>query len=314
MAAPRVFVSSTYFDLKQVRAELEGFCRSMGLEPVLFEQNVIPYEGGSSLEEDCLREVERSDMLVSIIGSRLGTPAESNPNISLSQAELKRALELGQQVYIFVESAVYGEYLVFSENPEKAAQIKWPSGTSPEVFNFMQDVRNLWPGLQFFQFRTFQDITGVLRTQLAGLLQEYLRRRAEQKYRLQVNQLMEAVGAAQRIIEYLQRQEAAGHAATQEILFTRHPLFTRLRVVLNVPFRIFFENLEELERLLKEYGYERLDDRELIGEREKRYLFWQKKDRGGAYLGLHRSLFDDGRLLPLAQDAWNDDMLRTDRL
>lgn len=45
MARPRVFVSSTFYDLKQLRAELERFIHSLGYDPVLNERGLVPYGG-----------------------------------------------------------------------------------------------------------------------------------------------------------------------------------------------------------------------------------------------------------------------------
>ncbi len=38
MARPRVFISSTFYDLKQVRSDLERFINDMGYDPVLHER------------------------------------------------------------------------------------------------------------------------------------------------------------------------------------------------------------------------------------------------------------------------------------
>jgi hypothetical protein len=43
MAIPRVFVSSTFYDLRQIRADLELFIREMGYEPVLHERGGLPF-------------------------------------------------------------------------------------------------------------------------------------------------------------------------------------------------------------------------------------------------------------------------------
>jgi hypothetical protein len=43
MAKPRVFVSSTYYDLRHIRASLETFIHSLGYEPVLSEKGNIAY-------------------------------------------------------------------------------------------------------------------------------------------------------------------------------------------------------------------------------------------------------------------------------
>lgn len=41
MAKPRVFVSSTYYDLKYARERLERFIEAYNMEPVLFESDEV---------------------------------------------------------------------------------------------------------------------------------------------------------------------------------------------------------------------------------------------------------------------------------
>ena len=43
MAKPRVFVSSTFYDLRQVRDDLDRFISGMGYEAVLHEAGDIAY-------------------------------------------------------------------------------------------------------------------------------------------------------------------------------------------------------------------------------------------------------------------------------
>ena len=64
MAKPRVFISSTYFDLKNVRADLERFVRDRGFDPVLHERGNVPYGKESALEEYCYREIGGCDIIV----------------------------------------------------------------------------------------------------------------------------------------------------------------------------------------------------------------------------------------------------------
>ncbi len=109
MAVPRVFVSSTFYDLRQIRADLELFIREMGYEPILHERGGVTYGPAEKLEEYAYREVELSDLLVSVVGGRFGSTSQHEGR-SISQEELKRALDAGTQVYIFVEQAVHTEY------------------------------------------------------------------------------------------------------------------------------------------------------------------------------------------------------------
>jgi hypothetical protein len=86
-----VFLSSTFYDFRQVRADLERFIRDMGFDPVLNERGNIPYGNEEKLEEYCYKEIELCDILLSIVGGRFGTGSQHAP-YSISQMELKTAL------------------------------------------------------------------------------------------------------------------------------------------------------------------------------------------------------------------------------
>lgn len=92
MAKPRVFISSTYYDLKSVRADLEHFMREHGFDPVLHERGGVTYSKEQSPEQGCYREIESCEVLVSIIGGRFGSTSQTGP-YSISQMELKTAIE-----------------------------------------------------------------------------------------------------------------------------------------------------------------------------------------------------------------------------
>ena len=49
MAKPRVFISSTFYDLRQIREDLDRFILDMGYEPVRYETGAIPYSKTESL-------------------------------------------------------------------------------------------------------------------------------------------------------------------------------------------------------------------------------------------------------------------------
>ena len=50
MAKPRVFLSSTYYDLKHVRERIERFLVNFGMEPVLFENDNVTFEFNKPLD------------------------------------------------------------------------------------------------------------------------------------------------------------------------------------------------------------------------------------------------------------------------
>lgn len=79
MARPRVFISSTFYDLRQIRDDLERFVRDLGYEPVRHETGAIPYGHESPPEEYAYREVETCDIVVAVIGGRFGSASAQDP-------------------------------------------------------------------------------------------------------------------------------------------------------------------------------------------------------------------------------------------
>jgi predicted transcriptional regulator len=101
MANPRIFISSTFYDLRHVRADLERFIKEQGYDPVLNEQGNIPYGKDDKLEEYCYKEIANVHILVSIFGGRYGSESKVDRN-SISQMELKTAYSLNKQtLYIY---------------------------------------------------------------------------------------------------------------------------------------------------------------------------------------------------------------------
>lgn len=183
MARPRVFVSSTYYDLRIVRADLNRFIKEMGYEAVLYEKGHIPYGREDALEQYCYRETEKCDILVSIIGGRYGTQSKDSKH-SITHRELKTAIELGKQVYIFIEKAVCYEYKTYLQNKEVKG-FKQSSVNDVRVFSFLEDIYSIPTGNPIELFELSDDIVRFLREQWAGLFQRLLQemsRQDEQDY------------------------------------------------------------------------------------------------------------------------------------
>ena len=73
MARPRVFISSTYYDLKHLRSAFESFLEQFGFEPVLSEKGSIAYTPDVPLDASCYREIEQVDIFILIVGGRYGS-------------------------------------------------------------------------------------------------------------------------------------------------------------------------------------------------------------------------------------------------
>lgn len=68
---PRVFVSSTFYDLKYIREDLSNFIKAHDFEPILFEDGDIGYTPGKTLDDSCYEAMKGADMVLLIVGGKL---------------------------------------------------------------------------------------------------------------------------------------------------------------------------------------------------------------------------------------------------
>jgi uncharacterized protein YciW len=190
MAQPRVFVSSTYYDLKYVRSSLELFIDSLGYQAVLSESGDVAYAPDQPLDESCYREVQNCDIYVLIIGGRYGSEiSESRTNNireffdryeSITKLEYKAAVDKDIPIYILVESAVYAEYQTFRRNRDNE-RINYAHVDSVNVFYFLEHILGQVRNNPVHTFDRYSGIEVWLRDQWAGWFRELLQRRSSQQ-------------------------------------------------------------------------------------------------------------------------------------
>ena len=190
MARPKVFISSTYYDLKYIRANLEGFINSMGYDPVLSEKGNIAFAPDVPLDESCYREVKDSDILILIIGGRYGSEKSKTKNgnkkdfydryDSITKEELNNAIKNDIPIYILIEKNVYSDYENYVLNKDND-KIKYAHVDSINIFELIDQILSLKRNNPIFQFDKYTDIENWLREQWSGLFRELLKRIKIQK-------------------------------------------------------------------------------------------------------------------------------------
>lgn len=306
MAKPRIFVSSTYFDLKSVRADLEHFIRERGFDPVLHERGAVPYGNAESLEKYCYKEIETCDILLSIVGGRFGSKADDSA-YSVSQTELKVALELSKQVYIFVEQEVYHEYRTYERN--KDSKIKWASVDNTRIYEFLSEVYSLKNNNPVQPFETSFDITENLKEQWAGLFQRLL---AQQSLGVQASlfhDLKQSLETARSLADVVASQADRRDEVVAGIILANHPLLSSLRRALKVPYKFIVETKDELTNWLGARGFSEdffLDDVDDPA--------WFKTDKSSGTmetLTINKGVFDEaGVIKPFTGQEWSDDFVK----
>lgn len=186
MARPRVFVSSTYYDLKHLRSSIENFIEQLGYEPVLSEKDSIAYLPDAPLDESCYREAKSCDLFVLIIGGRYGSPASDHKKKllkddfyqryeSITKREYESAVEREIPTYILIDAAVDAEYQTFLKNKDNKT-IKYAHVDSVNIFYFIESIRDRQRNNPVKLFSKYSEIEAWLREQWAGTFRELIHR------------------------------------------------------------------------------------------------------------------------------------------
>lgn len=168
---PTIFVSSTCYDLKQIRQNLKDFIENeLGYEAILSEYDSFPINPDINTVNNCIRVVEeRADIFVLIIGGRYGYVSPNN-NKSITNMEYLRARSKGIPIFAFVDQSIINILPVWEKNIDGDF-----SGVvdSTKIFEFVDNVRNK-DSIWVYEFNSGNNITSCLKKQLAYLVNDSL--------------------------------------------------------------------------------------------------------------------------------------------
>lgn len=301
MARPRVFISSTFYDLRQIRVELDKFIESLGYEPVRNEEGDIPYGKEDALQSYCYKEIENVDILVSIIGSRYGSVAttEKSQEYSISQMELKTALAENKQVFVFIDKNVATEYETYSLNKGNS-DIKYKYVDNPNIYKFIEEIKTLPNNNNIKEFETAEDITSYLKEQFAGLFKQFIIDSKRVKEAYVIKDIEKTAKTLRELVDYLKVENHDKDEAISQIVKINHPLISKVRDVLGIKYNIYIEGRNDMEALLHSRGF----------EFDFFSCTWEKK-QGHVTINIHVSdrLFDlDGNLVYMKPGEWDDEL------
>ncbi|MDD4883536.1 DUF4062 domain-containing protein [Sulfuricurvum sp.] len=199
MAIPRVFISSTCYDLKHIRESLKYFVKTVGYDPVLSDDGDVFYNPSVHTHDSCIKEVETCQLFILIIGGRYGGTFVGKET-SITNNEYKEAVKNNIPVFALIENAVYSDHHVFAtnkkNNPEIADQIDYPSVDNVKIFDFIDEVRRNVKNNAIFPFGNFSDIEGYLKKQWAGMMYDFLLQRNSEDASKITNRLLDDLSLA----------------------------------------------------------------------------------------------------------------------
>lgn len=143
----------------------------MGYEAVRNETGKIIFSKGESLEESCYREISSIEILIGIVGGKFGSSAEKKP-FSITQLEIKTAIEQNKQVYVFVLKNVLAEYNTYLLNKE-LKEIRYSAVDNIDIYSFLEGLHSM-NNIVIHPFEEVTEITSFLKEQWAGLFRDFL--------------------------------------------------------------------------------------------------------------------------------------------
>ena len=244
----RIFISSTYYDLRYLREQIINFVQNdYHFEPVAFEKGVIPYEPNQTMIKSCFNEIVNCQAMILIIGNRYGSEAEEN--VSVTRREYREAKSHQKPIFAFVENAVYREYEIYVKNIENKKQYEPVVANNIYVLEFIHEVMKT--GICVKHFEEGNEIVSFLKNQWAGFFSKYLISVSPAMLQL-TTEVKKAYKSQPEYIKFkdeLQKRADAGEASAMLVLGYYYLLGS-----------IYFErNFEEAFRYIKlaaiEHGY-----------------------------------------------------------
>ena len=287
MAAPRVFVSSTYYDLQHVRNDIKTFLSELGYEPVMHDKGNIPYTQEVSLEESCYNELESCDIVVCIIGSKFGTKSGCD-DCSITMTELKKAIKSKKKIYIYILKDVYAENFTYLKNKEKdftpyhAENIK--------IHEFIAELKSAIKNHPIVSFETVLDITSNLKQQLAGLFQHLLSQAAIVTEGKTYEDLQITANAIRELLaDFISEKDVFFNKFDSSIFAINHTIRTMLNFLGKKQYTLFIPDKNALKEYLSDMNFYITDEFFSSGE-----IVCIKEDMEYKYtLSLDYNLFDE---------------------
>lgn len=162
---PVVFVSSTCYDLKQIRTDLKEFFEgNYGFEAMLSEFDSFPIDPCVGTFENCLSNVDQcADLFILIIGNRYGYVLDSGK--SITNLEYLHAKAKGIPMYVFVSKQICNTLPIWRAN--KSGDFSSVVDNS-KIFEFVADIFDecrQW----IYEYENVQDIKATMKNQM-GLI------------------------------------------------------------------------------------------------------------------------------------------------
>lgn len=169
MAKPRIFLSSTCFDLGDARAELTSFLEGSGFEVLNSQSGKFGVKPKVHSHDACLSMMEQADYVVLLIGGRRGGTYVGSEK-SITNEEIRAAQKLDRPIFAFLHKSVDTLRPTYRKNPNADFT---PTVDDVRIFDFIDSVAAGHEDNWLRLFDNVTDIKAALTAQFAYILLLY---------------------------------------------------------------------------------------------------------------------------------------------
>ena len=271
MSIPRVFISSTYYDLKQVRNVVGDFIRNIGYEPVMHERSDVAYTQTVPLENDCYTELSSCDIVICIVGNHFGSKSTAN-DFSVTMNEIRHAMKTQKKVYVFVANNVYIENETYVKNKE-FGNFKSAYTDDLKIHEFLADLRAKVTNHVILPFDTIDQIVDILKKQFAGLLQALLQKEASLTEGKTIYDLQETVSQIKKSIAEYDEKKTEFFLKFDSSIFSCNGVLFAIKRYLGLSKASFFaKDVDALDEFMTLIGFSKEDPIEISYDCNRYYV------------------------------------------
>ena len=264
MAIPRVFISSTYYDLKHVRNDICDFIKNLGYTPVMHDKGGVAYTQVDTLENSCYSELATCDIVICIIGNHFGTQS-ANSDFSITMEELRAAIKNKKKIYIFIAKDVFIENRTYIQN-KGLGDFKPAYADDIKIHQFIEELQETVKNNPIESFETTTDIISSLRNQFAGLFQNLLSRDASLTEVKTAYDLQETTESFKDLLLNFQQESNRMFTAFEGTFFTTNNTIYYLRTLLKLKQTVFIvSNYSALVEFLTVLGFSENNSKRDVG-------------------------------------------------
>ena len=210
-----------------------------------------------------------------------------------------------KKTIVFFEKSVFVEYETFLLN-ENNKDIKYKYVDNINIYKFIKEIKNLPNNNNIKDFESADNIISYLREQFAGLMKKFFIQEQRENETNLIRDINNTATTLKELVDYIQLTNKDKEDELKEIIKTSHPIIGELKKYLNIKYKFYIEDFNDLKNLLSARSFREADNN------KKEYIFtrYYQEDGESDKLFIDKSIFDNNMKLKLYRPAeWKEDFI-----